>query len=187
MSAQTALFIAADLVFFAMLLLMLRIYFHGLRLAKGILYLIAAVAATSLVIFIAAMIVDGIVIWGGPTALATVLFFAALFAPSSPAVKALAPDSDQGLKNFWPSGEDETVIAAEPEKERETFEGPLDYRQFYLDRETNMFLHRPDGNQTIACYVSWLSAPGDAQLTLDDLLNRAENHVCHVARVPAVA
>lgn len=183
MSAQTALFIAADLVFVALLILMARIYFYGLRLAAGVLNAILAIAAGSFFVFVAAMFIDDAWAWAGPTCLSAVLVIAAMLAPSSKATKGLVP-SDASTS---PNQEQALGIMQPPAEPEVAVEAPLDYRHFVLDRETNMFLHRPDGDRTIACYVSWLSAPGDAQLTLDDLVNRAENHVCHVARVPAVA
>ena len=181
MSAQTALFIATDAVLFALLALMARIYFYGLRLVRGILVFIGMVASGALIVFVAAMVIDDPWAWGGPAILAAILLFAAFLAPSSPGTKALVPDGNASPKDMWPSNDViETPTLRIMEVPAVAIDAPLDYRHFVLDRETNMFLHLPDGSRTTACYVSWLGAPGNAQLTLDDLVNRAENHICYL-------
>ena len=183
MFTRTALFIAADLVFVALLVLMARIYFYGLRLAQGVLYAISAVATAGLFVFVFAMASDNMTAWLGPAALSLVLMIAAFLAPSSVATKALAPNGNDSPRTQDKDDESSSRLAImEPPATaiEPPTEPPLDYRHFVLDRDTNMFLHQPNGSQTTACYVSWLSAPGSAQLTLDDLVNRAENHICYL-------
>lgn len=183
---QAVLFTAADLVFVALLILMARIYFYGLRLAKNLLIFIGMMAGGALIVFTAAMVIDDPWAWGGPAVLATGLLFAAFLAPASTASSALAIDRNEppGMDAIWPIDDEAPSRAPQmgllpaPPEQLALEEGSLDYRHFVLDREANMFLHRPGGSRRSAtCYVSELDHPESA-VTLDDLVNRAENHIC---------
>jgi hypothetical protein len=187
MSAQTALFVATDAVLFALLALMARIYFYGLRLVRGILVFIGMVASGALIVFVAAMVIDDPWAWGGPAILATILLFAAFLAPSSPGTKALVPDGNASPKDAWPIDDEispsSLSIMAPPAAVIEPpSDGPLDYRHFVLDREANMFLHKPPGVSRAMCFVAELQTVAELlPKSLDDLVNLAENHVCHMA------
>lgn len=185
MSAQTALFVATDAVLFALLALMARIYFYGLRLVRGILVFIGMVASGALIVFVAAMVIDDPWAWGGPAIMATILLFAAFLAPSSPGTKALVPDGN--VEDAWPINDEIpssslSIMQAPAAVIEPLSDGPLDYRHFVLDREANMFLHRPSGLSRAMCFVSELQAYAELMpKSLDDLVNLAENHVCHMA------
>ena len=185
MSAQTALFIATDAVLFALLALMARIYFYGLRLVRGILVFIGMVASGALIVFAAAMVIDDPWAWGGPAIMATILLFAAFLAPSSPGTKALVPDGN--AEDAWPINDETSssslsIMQAPAAVIEPPSDGPLDYRHFVLDREANMFLHKPPSVGRAMCFVAELQSVAELMpKSLDDLVNLAENHVCHVA------
>lgn len=186
MSAQTALFVATDAVLFALLALMARIYFYGLRLVRGILVFIGMVASGALIVFAAAMVIDDPWAWGGPAIMATILLFAAFLAPSSPGTKALVPDGnvedDAWSINDEISSSSLSIMQAPAAVIEPLSDGPLDYRHFVLDREANMFLHKPPGVSRAMCFVAELQSVAELlPKNLDDLVNLAENHVCHMA------
>lgn len=178
---RTLLFLLSDVVLVALLILMARIYFYGLRLSNAILAFIMVLAGAGFIVFAAGIAVDGFYVWGGPLFLSAVLFMSALMAPSAPAAKALVPERPEppaALERLW-QVEDEIPSAQQMSVIEPPSLPPLDYRHFVIERETNMLLHRPNGSLEVpSCYVSELGYPGRSKLTLDDLVNRAENHEC---------